>query len=318
MSHWINETTVKSELRSPGLESSVVSGGALAPSSTGIATHLDSPFGLCATAATIDPLQSSTPYVDTKQEYYYNYSMQQYTPSFYSSYSTPYSSRTSSKIPSPNTYLTSSYAAATNNNSAQLYPSYAGYANNFSQFSSHPTQQDYTGYYNDQYSYYGSAAAAGYSPYVGSPSSSGSQSFHAPVGLPESPSDLHSTTPTLLTVHSHSPHSPLSISPNTNVSAKSTPSKSGGSGGGGRTRGRRHAHPSPTRSNASDTAANPETVKPPERVFIWDLDETIIIFHSLITGAYSNKYGKVRETARGQSHEMIEFLFYRIHPKLWD
>lgn len=291
MSHWINETAVKSELRSPGLDSSV---GAV-PVAASIGTHLDTSL-FCANSASIDPLQSSTPYADTKQEYYYNYSMQQYTPSFYSTYGSPYPSRTSSKIPSPNTYLSTSYAAATNNNSAaaQLYPTYAGYANNFGQFGTHATQQDYSGYYNDQYSYYGTAT--GYSPYVGSPSSSGSQSFHTPVGLSESPSDLHSTTPTLLTAHSHSPHSPLSISPNTiNVpSAKSTPTKSSGGSGGGRARGRRHAHPSPTRSNASNSAADPETVKPPERVFIWDLDETIIIFHSLITGAYGTKYGKVR------------------------
>ncbi|GCC20517.1 hypothetical protein chiPu_0019079 [Chiloscyllium punctatum] len=30
-----------------------------------------------------------------------------------------------------------------------------------------------------------------------------------------------------------------------------------------------------------------------ERVFVWDLDETIIIFHSLLTGSYAQKFGKV-------------------------
>ena len=30
-----------------------------------------------------------------------------------------------------------------------------------------------------------------------------------------------------------------------------------------------------------------------ERVFVWDLDETIIIFHSLLTGSYAQRYGKV-------------------------
>lgn len=300
MSHWLNETTVKSELRSPGLESTVSGSAAVVatiPSAASLGSHLDSPALFCANSA--DSLQSNTPY-DTKQEYYYYNSMQQYPPSFYSSYASPYPSRTSSKLPSPNTYLTSSYAA-TNNNSAQLYSSYAGYPNNFGQFGTHAAaaaaQQDYSGYYhNDQYSYYGSAA--GYSPYVGSPSSSASQSFHTPVGLSsDSPSDIHSAaTPTLL-AHAHSPHSPLSISPNTNVSAKNTPNKSSGSGGSGngRARGRRHAHPSPTRSIASASADNSETVKPPERVFIWDLDETIIIFHSLLTGSYGNKYGKVKE-----------------------
>ena len=33
--------------------------------------------------------------------------------------------------------------------------------------------------------------------------------------------------------------------------------------------------------------------KPPERVFIWDLDETLIIFQSLLTGEYASKFGKV-------------------------
>ncbi|KAH0515038.1 Eyes absent-like protein 4 [Microtus ochrogaster] len=30
-----------------------------------------------------------------------------------------------------------------------------------------------------------------------------------------------------------------------------------------------------------------------ERVFVWDLDETIIVFHSLLTGSYAQKYGKI-------------------------
>ena len=31
-----------------------------------------------------------------------------------------------------------------------------------------------------------------------------------------------------------------------------------------------------------------------ERVFIWDLDETIIIFHSLLTSSYAQNFGKVK------------------------
>jgi hypothetical protein len=250
--------------------------------------------------------------------------MQQYTPSFYSSYGSPYPTRTpTSKIPSPNSYLTSSYAAAaaTNNNSTQLYPSY-GY-NNFGQFSS--TQQDYSGYYQDQYSYYNTA---GYSPYVSSPGSSGSQGFHVAAGLSgkddhpltkssgqkftsyttnsESPSDGHSSsTPTLLATHAHSPNSPLSISPNASVTAKTTPTTKAG-----RARGRRHAQPSPTRSTSSETAIL-DTTKAPERVFIWDLDETIIIFHSLLTGSFASRYTKVgaRECLkRGMKFQLTTFI----------
>lgn len=40
------------------------------------------------------------------------------------------------------------------------------------------------------------------------------------------------------------------------------------------------------------SAALPRT---PQRVFIWDLDETIIVFHSLLTGSYANRYGRVSD-----------------------
>lgn len=224
--------------------------------------------------------------------------MQQYTPSFYSSaYGSAYSTKipSSSKIPSPNTYLSSTYA--TNNNSAQLYPTYGN--NYFGQFGT--SQQDYTGYYNDQYnSYYN----ANYSPYVSSPGSSSSQNFHI-AALPESPSETQPGTPSGL---GHSPQSPLSISPNTSnhaTNAKSTPSTKG------KARGRRQQNTSPTRSAMNDTPSV-ESVKPPERVFIWDLDETIIIFHTLLTGNYSNRYNKVSwsEMGKGEgtgclSHEFL-------------
>ena len=52
----------------------------------------------------------------------------------------------------------------------------------------------------------------------------------------------------------------------------------------GRSRGRRQNNPSP----------GPESDL--ERIFIWDLDETIIIFHSLLTGSYAQRYGKVRHS----------------------
>lgn len=207
-------------------------------------------------------------------------SMQQYAPSFYPSYGSAYSTKipSSSKIPSPNTYLSSNYA--TNNNSAQLY---APYGNNyFGQFAT--SQQDYTaGYYNDQYqSYYNTTT---YSPYVSSPGSSSSQNFHI-AALPESPSETQPGTPSGL---GHSPQSPLSISPNTSnhtTNAKATPTTKG------KARGRRQQNTSPTRSTLNDTPSV-ENVKPPERVFIWDLDETIIIFHTLLTGTFADKYQKV-------------------------
>lgn len=305
MPHWMSEptaTTVKSETRSPTLEHSGALGSIM---SAGLANsaHLDSASLFCSNNATtsgLDGLQSTSSTFDQKQDYYNYYpGMQQYTPPFYSSYATSYTGRTT-KGSSPNTYLPSSYASAaaaaavTNNASSQLYPTY-GY-NNFGQFSG--TQQDYAPYYNDQYSQYYNPPS--YSPYVSSPGSSGSQGFHVASGLPESPSNAHATTPTLLN-HSHSPHS--SISPNTpTISAKPTPTTK-------RSRGRRHAQPSPTRSVASDSGQNAENVKAPERVFIWDLDETIIIFHSLLTGNFASRYSKDPLQMEMLGNGMEELIF---------
>ena len=300
MSHWLNETTlVKSETRSPTLDST--SAHSL-PSNT---HHIDTSSLFCSNPPAIDNLQSSNTF-EHKQEYYqyYHNSMQQYTPSFYSSYGSPYPTRSTPKIPSPNAYLSTTYGSSANNNSTQLYSSY-GY-NNFGQFGA--TQQDYSGYYNDQYSAASYYNAPSYSPYVSSPGSSGgSQSFHVAAGLSESPSaDGQSTTPSLL-AHSQSPISPLSISPNTSLSsAKTTPTTKSG-----RARGRRHAHPSPTRSTTSDSGLNADntTSKAPERVFIWDLDETIIIFHSLLTGKYANTYSKDPNHYYQLGLQMESFIF---------
>ncbi|XP_055710648.1 developmental protein eyes absent isoform X1 [Phlebotomus papatasi] len=292
MSHWLSEGTVKSEARSPGIDSAPTA--SLAASS-----HLDtSLFCPGGSTATLDALQNSTNSYEHKQDYYNYYnSMQQYAPSFYS-YGTPYTSRTPAKIPSPNAYLSSTYASATsNNNSSQIYGSY-GY-NNFSQFPS-AAQQDYSScYYNEQYGgYYNAAAAASYSPYVSSPGSSGSQGFHAALALSESPSDEAPGTPTLMTTHS--PTSPLSVSPS--IGAKTVGGKVG------RARGRRHAHPSPTRSSVSESGTQ-ENAKTPERVFVWDLDETIIIFHSLLTGTYANRYSKDPNHIVQLGFRMEEMIF---------
>jgi len=54
-----------------------------------------------------------------------------------------------------------------------------------------------------------------------------------------------------------------------------------GSSRSSRNRNRRQPNPSPDPESNLD------------RVFIWDLDETIIIFHSLMTGSYASRFGKV-------------------------
>nr|XP_042717627.1 eyes absent homolog 3 isoform X5 [Chrysemys picta bellii] len=46
-----------------------------------------------------------------------------------------------------------------------------------------------------------------------------------------------------------------------------------------------------------------------QRVFLWDLDETIIIFHSLLTGSYAQKYGKDPTLVIGSGLTMEEMIF---------
>ncbi|GAA6080084.1 eyes absent homolog 4 isoform X3, partial [Tachysurus ichikawai] len=69
-------------------------------------------------------------------------------------------------------------------------------------------------------------------------------------------------------------------------------------GGGTKARGRgRKNNPSPPPD--SDL----------ERVFVWDLDETIIVFHSLLTGSYAQKYGKDAPMAVTLGLRMEEMIF---------
>ncbi|XP_062342422.1 eyes absent homolog 3 isoform X2 [Osmerus eperlanus] len=46
-----------------------------------------------------------------------------------------------------------------------------------------------------------------------------------------------------------------------------------------------------------------------ERVFLWDLDETIIIFHSLLTGSFAQKFGKDPASVLNLGLQMEELIF---------
>ncbi|CAF1456687.1 unnamed protein product [Rotaria sp. Silwood1] len=46
-----------------------------------------------------------------------------------------------------------------------------------------------------------------------------------------------------------------------------------------------------------------------ERIFIWDLDETIIILHSLLTGSYAQRYQKDPQTAMNLGVRMEEMIY---------
>uniref|UniRef100_A0A5S6QF08 Eyes absent homolog n=1 Tax=Trichuris muris TaxID=70415 RepID=A0A5S6QF08_TRIMR len=47
-----------------------------------------------------------------------------------------------------------------------------------------------------------------------------------------------------------------------------------------------------------------------ERIFLWDLDETCILFHSLLTGAYATKFNKDVSTLVSAGLRMEELIFY--------
>ncbi|KAL5016073.1 hypothetical protein ScPMuIL_005662 [Solemya velum] len=85
-----------------------------------------------------------------------------------------------------------------------------------------------------------------------------------------------------------SQYPPLSASP---------PIKENGSTSENRSRSGRRTNPSP----------GPEIDL--ERVFVWDLDETIIIFHSLLTGTYAQRYGKDQQTSRSLGMRMEAMIF---------
>ncbi|XP_052122964.1 eyes absent homolog 2 isoform X3 [Frankliniella occidentalis] len=141
-------------------------------------------------------------------------------------------------------------------------------------------------------SQYAASYYQSYSPYVGSPSSAVSgppyQLAASLNALPDSPGSF--------ALPETGPSSPVKTEPSNGTSRRRDNSGSEGSRSS-RGRGRRH-NPSPP---ASETQL--------ERVFIWDLDETIIIFHTLITGDYGVQYGKDLPTLKELGVRMEEMIF---------
>ncbi|XP_028819310.1 protein phosphatase EYA3 isoform X2 [Denticeps clupeoides] len=66
-------------------------------------------------------------------------------------------------------------------------------------------------------------------------------------------------------------------------------------------------------SKAKGKAKKSESTQPTdndlERIFLWDLDETIIIFHSLLTGTFAQKFGKDPATVLNLGLQMEELIF---------
>lgn len=158
------------------------------------------------------------------------------------------------------------------------------------------TQQDYPSYPSfgqSQYAqYYNSSPYT--SPYMTSnntspttPSTTATYTLQEPPSaitsqaLQEQPAGEYSTI--------HSPSTPIKDSDSDRLRRASD--------GKSRGRGRRNNNPSPPPD--SDL----------ERVFIWDLDETIIVFHSLLTGSYANRFGRDPPTSVSLGLRMEEMIF---------
>ncbi|XP_077598891.1 protein phosphatase EYA3 isoform X2 [Stigmatopora nigra] len=64
-----------------------------------------------------------------------------------------------------------------------------------------------------------------------------------------------------------------------------------------------------SKGKAKKCDSTPPTENDLERIFLWDLDETIIIFHSLLTGSFAQKFGKDPATMLNLGLQMEEFIF---------
>ncbi|XP_074144643.1 protein phosphatase EYA2 isoform X1 [Sminthopsis crassicaudata] len=154
----------------------------------------------------------------------------------------------------------------------QEYPSYPGF-----------TQSQYSQYYSSSYN----------SPYVSANSISPSPLSTSTYALQESSHNVTSQSSESLSVLEYNTHN----GPSTPAKDGDTDRQHRGSDGKLRGRSKRSNDPSPTVDNEI------------ERVFVWDLDETIIIFHSLLTGTFASRYGKDTTTSVRIGLMMEEMIF---------
>uniref|UniRef100_A0A1B6EB38 Eyes absent homolog n=1 Tax=Clastoptera arizonana TaxID=38151 RepID=A0A1B6EB38_9HEMI len=246
---------------------------------------------------------SAQQYYSSMQQAYSNQSSSYMNSSFYNSgaYSTAYPSANNGRLlnqcnkasPAPgsnnaasNGYV-NAYGSYTNHPQANS-AAYAAYTAGYNS-QSYAAQQDYGGYSNSYShqaaavaSYY--AASQSYSPYVNSTSNSAS-TYQLPTPLPDSPVPSE-------------PESPIKVDPTSRRNNNSDSSSRIGRGRGRRMVG----NPS-----ASPPTSLPENTL--ERVFVWDLDETIIIFHSLLTGSFASKYNKDTHSVVQLGFRMEEMIF---------
>ena len=64
-----------------------------------------------------------------------------------------------------------------------------------------------------------------------------------------------------------------------------------------------------SRSAKRRNSQSPDLESHVDRVFIWDLDETLILFHTLLTGSFASKYGKDPRILLDLAHTMEGMIF---------
>ncbi|XP_042222794.1 eyes absent homolog 4-like [Homarus americanus] len=164
-------------------------------------------------------------------------------------------------------------------------------------------QQGLDSAYYSAAAYAGQAAAAGsyyygqgYAGYMGSSSASSTSSAAAAAASNGLSSGLPTAAPTTPTATTYQLTLPLENTTGfQGVDSPSSPMKDTAS---------RSRNGRARRSNPS-----PDPENKVERVYIWDLDETIIIFHSLLTGTYARTFGKDTANAVQLGYHMEKLIF---------
>nr|XP_009669382.1 PREDICTED: eyes absent homolog 2 isoform X2 [Struthio camelus australis] len=155
----------------------------------------------------------------------------------------------------------------------------AGFSAVHQEYSSYPSfpQSQYSQYYSSSYN----------SPYVSANSIS-------PSAIPTSTYSLQDSSHNISSQSTESLSGEYATTPAKDIE---TDRHHRGADGKVRARSKRSNDPSPTADNEI------------ERVFVWDLDETIIIFHSLLTGTFASRYGKDTTTSVRIGLMMEEMIF---------
>ncbi|XP_025074724.1 eyes absent homolog 4 isoform X2 [Pogonomyrmex barbatus] len=226
-----------------------------------------------------------------KADYGSVYGVNQYYNSLYNS--PAYGSTTASKNVSSlqNSYL-SSY---TSSSSMTQYPSYASYNSGTTTFpnvaqniSSASQKLDYSAYSSSLYG--NDRVPLQYPGYYSVPG------YHAPptsfnignINFADSTKSALTLDPTTHDV------SDLTARETANIEVAATkPCR----------RGRRQSGSGNSIGSADTTEAGPE------RIFIWDLDETIVVFHSLLTGQFAQKHRKDPAHLAQVAYRMEEMIF---------